>query len=198
MVSPDSPYEGPLRTAKGLLLQCYAIYSLPVVRDRYCDTLFNSHLESDVSEAPEGTKIVYEAIKKAGVTKVKFMGVPSDYYEWSLMKRCNTLLVPSMDHLCKSLVFENTHCTLDDCSDPCNSRYYCVVVQYITKLNTDTLGKYIQSLKTPRLPNKNYTMRLAKPEDSLALTGFDNNGVSPYGMKNNMPIILSQAIRNLK
>ena len=35
-----------------------------------------------------------------------------------------------VEQLCKSIVFENTVASHDNCDDPTNSRYYCVIVQY--------------------------------------------------------------------
>ena len=43
--------------------------------------------------------------------------------------------------MCKSMVMENTACENKDCSDPTNSRYYCVVVQYVAKFNAEKLRK---------------------------------------------------------
>eukprot|EP00123_Amoebidium_parasiticum_P004237 comp15522_c0_seq1/m.12548 comp15522_c0_seq1/g.12548 ORF comp15522_c0_seq1/g.12548 comp15522_c0_seq1/m.12548 type:complete len:234 (-) comp15522_c0_seq1:29-730(-) len=198
MVDLEARQEDVIRQAKGLALTLASIYKSPVVGKLYSEQVWASASEKDLENAPETVRAVVAAVKKKGVKKAKYYVVPSDYYDWTLLKRATILNAPSVDHLCKSLVFENTHSTAKDCSDPYNSRYYCVIVQYITKLNTDVLGKFVQSLKNPRLPNKNYCMRLAKPEVSFELTGHDKNGVSYFGMKVEMPVILSKTIRDLK
>lgn len=97
-----------------------------------------------------------------------------------------TLKAPTIDHLCKSILFENTRYTLLDESsdplDPANSRFYLVVVQYTDKINSQKLNNYVQhELGGGKLGRKKYNFRLA-PEDSAAeLTGFIRNGVSPFG-----------------
>ena len=39
------------------------------------------------------------------------------------------LVAPSINHLCKSVIFENTRCSQDSIEDPLNSKYYCVITQ---------------------------------------------------------------------
>jgi prolyl-tRNA editing enzyme YbaK/EbsC (Cys-tRNA(Pro) deacylase) len=90
-------------------------------------------------------------------------------------------MAPSIQHLCKTVVFENTHCSVNDTSDPYNSRYYCVITQYVASVNTQKLMNYVRSLKDKKISKKYYKFRLAEANDSLRLTGFANNGVSPIG-----------------
>ena len=76
---------------------------------------------------------------------------------------------PSEHHLCKTIVFENTHFSGsggggDDLADSLNSRYYFVVVQYTGKLNTDKLAAFVRELKDNQLPKKRYNFRLANEE----------------------------------
>ncbi|RUP46082.1 YbaK/aminoacyl-tRNA synthetase-associated domain-containing protein [Jimgerdemannia flammicorona] len=108
------------------------------------------------------------------------------------------LLAPSQAHLCKSVVFENTRCTHNEISNPLNSKYYCVIVQYVASINTQKLMNYVRALNNNLISRKNYNMRLTSPENSLALTGFDYGGVSPIGMKQPVPVILSEAIVELQ
>ncbi|KAI8852866.1 YbaK/aminoacyl-tRNA synthetase-associated domain-containing protein [Chytridium lagenaria] len=107
---------------------------------------------------------------------------------------------PSIDHLCKTIIFENTRFAGDpNAFDPRYSKYYAVVVQYTGKLNTQKLMNYIRDLKDKSISKKNYNMRVAPEEASLNLTGYDTGGVSPIGMKETrIPIILCQAILKLQ
>ena len=67
-----------------------------------------------------------------GVYTASFITVQSDYYDLTLEQRA-ALLHGQVPQLCKSIVFENTACDHFDTSDPTNSRYYCVIIQYIGK-----------------------------------------------------------------
>ncbi|RUS25805.1 YbaK/aminoacyl-tRNA synthetase-associated domain-containing protein [Jimgerdemannia flammicorona] len=82
--------------------------------------------------------------------------------------------------------------------NPLNSKYYCVIVQYVASINTQKLMNYVRALNNNLISRKNYNMRLTSPENSLALTGFDYGGVSPIGMKQPVPVILSEAIVELQ
>ena len=53
---------------------------------------------------------------------------------------------PSVDHMCKTICMENTKCTNEDCSDPINSRWYLVVVQYTARLSQQKLEKHLHAL----------------------------------------------------
>jgi hypothetical protein len=57
--------------------------------------------------------------------------VPSDYYDQPLEFRRACLQASSTDHLCKSIIMENTraHPSVQGWEDPNNSKYYVVIVQ---------------------------------------------------------------------
>lgn len=67
-----------------------------------------------------------------GVYTARFLTVPSNYYDLTLEQRAE-LLHGEVPQLCKSIIFENTACDHFDTSDVTNSRYYCVIVQYVGK-----------------------------------------------------------------
>ena len=98
--------------------------------------------------------------------------------------------------MCKSMVMENTVCEHTDCSDPTNSRYYVVVVQYVAKFNSDKLRKAVQELRpeASRLSKRSFNFRLAPEDVSNKLTGFTHNAVTPFGMQTKLPVILASAI----
>jgi len=71
-------------------------------------------------------------------------------------------------------------------------------LRYVSAINTQKLINYVRDLKQRTISKRFYNMRVTNPENSLALTGFDNNGVSPLGMTVSLPIILSEPITLLK
>lgn len=119
-----------------------------------------------------------------------------NYYKKSLKERRAYLNAPSIHNLCKSIILENTKCTRDDCSDPNNSKYYLVIIQYTTRLMSHKVFKFVRSL-TPNASKANYHFNLAKESDSFRLTGSEHNGVCPIGNPVNIPIILSSRILEL-
>ena len=62
----------------------------------------------------------------------KFYRVPKNYYDLSLPERAS-LLGGNATQLCKSIIFENTACSHDRFDDVTDSRYYLVIVQYMSK-----------------------------------------------------------------
>lgn len=131
-----------------------------------------------------------------GFRNFQFKRCPDRYYKVELDQRKEILSAPSVDHLCKSIVMENTRCTNEGCEDPLNSRYYCVVVQYTRKLNGEKVFRFVRNLNTGRgIARKNFNFQLAK--DSASVTGFDYNAVTPVGMKTRMPVIVAEEIMEL-
>ncbi|KAG2171461.1 hypothetical protein INT43_009122 [Umbelopsis isabellina] len=154
--------------------------------------------ESLSADAPERVHHVQKACQATGLAEMcRYFKVEPDYYDWSLERRAYTLRT-SVASLCKSVVFENTRCEHNNFTDPLNSKYYCVITQYIAPINTAKMVDSVRELSNNAISKKKYNFRLTSPENSLALTGFDNNGVSPIGMKENIPIILSKAVTELK
>lgn len=139
-------------------------------------------------------------LRSRGVSQFQFARVPSDYYSWSLESRRDILRAASVSHLCKSIVLKNTQAPSDvtDCSNPLNSLYYVVVVQYEAKLNTEKVRSFVHSLSNGAVPKKRYNMRLAPEQEANALTGFVYNAVTPVGMLTPIPIILSNRIAELE
>ncbi|CUE67946.1 Hypothetical protein, putative [Bodo saltans] len=122
-----------------------------------------------------------------------FKWVASDYYDKPLTWRRDTLQAPSIKHLCKSILLENTHCEFEDCSKRENSRYYLIVFQYVEKFDSDKLMKYIRDLN-PGVGKKKFNFRLADPAVSATLTGFGYNAVAPFGGAVEIPIVLSAGV----
>ena len=120
-----------------------------------------------------------------------FVQVASNYYDRPLPERalCLKCTVPQM---CKSIIFENTAWIEDVKGDRTNAQYYLVVVQYQAKLDTELLVDLVYSLRPPetRLPRKRFHFRLAPEAVSDRLSGFIHNGVTPFGMLHDVPIVI--------
>ncbi|KAL4439895.1 hypothetical protein ABPG75_002896 [Micractinium tetrahymenae] len=134
------------------------------------------------------------------ITRHKFVRAPPEYYDRPLEFRQGIVGAASVHHLCKSIVMVNTRAPphIVDCSDPNNSKYYLIVVQYTARLNAEKLKNFIYSLSGGTVSKRFYNMRLAPEAVSDELTGFEHNGVSPIGIKTRMPIILSHRIAELQ
>uniref|UniRef100_A0A0E0CPE6 YbaK/aminoacyl-tRNA synthetase-associated domain-containing protein n=1 Tax=Oryza meridionalis TaxID=40149 RepID=A0A0E0CPE6_9ORYZ len=134
-----------------------------------------------------------------GVLDFTFRRVPADYYDRPLEERRDLLRADSVDQLCKSIVMVNTQAAADvvDCSNPKNSKYYVVVVQYMARLNADSIKNFIYALNEKQIPKKRFNMRLAPEEESLKLTGFVHNAVTCIGMETDIPVIIDEAITKL-
>lgn len=59
------------------------------------------------------------------------------------------------------------------------------------------LFTYLREVTNKTIPKKNYHFNLAKSSDNDRLTGYLHNGVSPLGMTEKVPIVLSKRILDL-
>ncbi|EAL72987.1 hypothetical protein DDB_G0268796 [Dictyostelium discoideum AX4] len=120
--------------------------------------------------------------------------VPSPYYTWTLDQRASYLDAFSPEYLLKSIILENTECTNTDTSIPTNSRYYCVIIQYTTKIQSHKIFKFIKNMNSNESAKK-FHFTLAQSAESL--TGFEYNAVCPIGTTVKIPIIISKHIMDL-
>ncbi|KAI7896994.1 uncharacterized protein EV154DRAFT_490113 [Mucor mucedo] len=151
------------------------------------------------TECPDSVKQVEQGARDLGILeKCQIIPVESDYYDWELQQRAFRVNAPSKEHMCKSVVLENTRCTHEDISDPLYSRYYCVITQYVKPVNTQKLLNFCRGLKNKEISKKFYNYRLADSEVSFELTGYKSGGVCPVGMKQPIPIILAESITKLE
>ena len=131
-------------------------------------------------------------VKQLGWKSAFFKRTPIDYYDWLLEKRKEFLGAPSEEYLCKCIVMVNANCNHEHFSDAKDSKYYMVIVQYTTKLNTESLNKFLA--KFSGVSNSRVNMRLCSAEKSVFLTGYSHNSVTPIGCKSNLPIIVAEPI----
>lgn len=162
-------------------------------------TLSSSASEASLPNASTTEGRLSAILRAKGAKDFIFKRVPSDYYNWSLEARRDVLDAASVDHLCKSIVLVNTQAATNvtDCSDPNNSKYYVVVVQYSARFNAETVKNFLYTLNNGKIPKKKFNMRLAPEEISAKLTGYVHNGVTCLGMKTDIPVILDEAITKL-
>mmetsp|Transcript_24517 Transcript_24517/g.57916 ORF Transcript_24517/g.57916 Transcript_24517/m.57916 type:complete len:395 (+) Transcript_24517:41-1225(+) len=127
--------------------------------------------------------------------------VPSDYYERTLEERRTILNAPSVESLTKTLVLENSCCTNDDCSDPANPKYFCVIVQYCARFNSEKMMKYARQRCNASgkavVGKQFFKFHLCPPKVSFELTGYDYNAVVPLGMPVDVPVVMSHKIAEL-
>eukprot|EP00842_Homolaphlyctis_polyrhiza_P002786 jgi/Hompol1/3508/HPOL_003281-RA len=157
-------------------------------------------------KAPAGVLKVRDAIKATGlINSSLFIEVEPDYYDWPLEKRAIRLGAPSPSHLCKCVVFENTRWTEStsntavDPYDMRNARYYCVIVQYTDKLNSQKLNDFVWAdLNRKSLARKSFNLRVTGEDVAQRLTGFGKNGVSPFGLEESrIPVICTLNVMRL-
>lgn len=102
----------------------------------------------------------------------------------------------SLQHFCKSLLIENTHCTRGDCSDPRNSRYYIVHLQYVEKFDAALLAKVVREWNEG-LGKKKFSFTFASPELFKELTGYEIGAMAPFCTRVKIPVLLSSSVLSL-
>lgn len=211
MFSPSSPQsEFALRRLHDLAADLASIYNTNkdlaiAYMDKYTQECSTHQAQIGLSQDVLGNECVarvHKTLLSHSIKSWRLIHVESDYYSWPLQKRAFRLNCPSIQHLCKTIIFENTKYrprTGIDELDPRYSQYYCVVVQYTTKLDNTKLNNFVRGLLDPRLPSGHYNLRLTSEEQCLQLTGFLNGGVSPIGLlKSNVPVIVSSEMTLLQ
>jgi prolyl-tRNA editing enzyme YbaK/EbsC (Cys-tRNA(Pro) deacylase) len=160
---------------------------------------FNPH------DIPESTQQVMDGAKHALIAdSCRFVQVESDYYDWSLEKRMERLSAPSIDHLCKTLLFENTKWKplegqpITEVLRPEHPKYVLVVIQYTDKMSTKKLNMYMRQLSGMVQSSKVFNMRIAPEEVAQQLTGFGKNGVSPIGITSDILVLVTEKITRLE
>ncbi|KAJ3402515.1 hypothetical protein HDU80_005022 [Chytriomyces hyalinus] len=180
------------------------VFRLPTIQKSFMDHwTATAEKEAQIGDimrhAPTDVKRVEKGTADLGLRLVaRFYQVESDYYSWSYERRMLRMSAPSINHLCKTLFFENTRFTGNsgDILDPQNSKYYAVIVQYVGKLNSAKLTNFVRALSNGT--KKNFNLRVASEAESDEFTGYKSGGVTPFGMARNVPVIVSKAILDLR
>ncbi|KAJ2238418.1 hypothetical protein H4R99_000080 [Coemansia sp. RSA 1722] len=144
---------------------------------------------------PEPVHRVARALADLDISDVsRIYHVASDYYTWPLYQRALCMSVPSTNHMCKSVVMENKRWR----PEHPGSRFYCVMVQYLHSIDTGAMADYVRAMDGSKVSRRHFNFRLCSPEMSLEMTGYDKNGVSPFGTPVKMPIIVCEGIVGLR
>ena len=124
--------------------------------------------------------------------------VPATYYDWPLEQRAKCLGAKSTQLLCKALLMDNKQ---SDGMDPwTNPKFVLVVLQYDSTLDVRKLANSIRSLKAvkDRKEFSKFDFRVADAADNDRLTGYPFNSVTPFGLLESVPIVLSEAVAQIK
>ena len=148
-------------------------------------------------EIDEQTRRARSAVEDALVYSAVWRWVPNDYYMRPLSGRAKCLGAPSVEFLCKSLLMENKKVVKES---PNNPRFVLVILQYAATLNNKKLTNAIRRLLpvSERLDDSKYDFRIASPEDNDRITGYKHNSVTPFGMKENVRMVLTENVVKLK
>lgn len=91
----------------------------------------------------------------------------SNYYDLTLEQRRDVLKAPHTTYLCKSLIMENT-AFQPEYESEYYQRYYCVVIQYKTAVNSEKFAKemrdYQNANSTQKLGKRSFHFRLVNAE----------------------------------
>jgi prolyl-tRNA editing enzyme YbaK/EbsC (Cys-tRNA(Pro) deacylase) len=141
---------------------------------------------------------------------VKFTWVPEYYYSLTLQERADILGARSTSQLCKSMLMENkafdpnliveggpkSSTMARRNLNPLYSQFYLVILQYNAVISMKKLQSELRALMTinKRFEPSKFDFRVASDQDNDTLTGFMHNAVTPFGIKEKVPIILAQTI----
>ena len=155
--------------------------------------------------AQEVSTIQARLVKEAaasGLTSATFWRVRSDYYEQELAWRRDVLGASSVRQLCKSMIMENTkvsELSLEEATKAGRVKYVCVVLQYAgAKLQKEKLTDAVRRMEGSKaVGKKQYSLRMVSQEVSDSLSGYSHNAVTPLGMAQPVPVLLSDKIKTL-
>eukprot|EP00979_Chaetoceros_neogracilis_P000495 scaffold113_cov202-Chaetoceros_neogracile.AAC.2 len=137
----------------------------------------------------------HKAVIDLKIYSAIFKWVPAEYYNFSLSQRAEILGSHSTFQLCKSMLMENKAFD-DSLSDENYSQFYLVILQYETSINNKKLKSEIRALRpvAKRLDPSKFDFRVANEADNARLTGYSHNAVTPFGLLEDVPIVLSKGI----
>jgi len=139
---------------------------------------------------------------KRGISSAHIWRVRSDYYDQELAWRRDVLGAASTLQLCKSMIMENTKVsdmTLEQATAAGRVKYICVMLQYGgTKLQKEKLTDVVRRMEGSKaVGKKQYSLRMVSQEVSDQLSGYTHNAVTPFGMAQEVPLLLSDKIKAL-
>lgn len=146
------------------------------------------------ASTPAAVVRVRDDVVRRGLRGCALARVPPGYYGLPLASRAALLQCP-VSRLCKMLLFVNGSASAsEDAAAPISrARHIGVVLQYASKLDVGALQSWLAS--RPGAPSD---VRLTLAEDGEALTGFEHNGLSPFGSRRPLcHLVVSKAVARL-
>ena len=148
---------------------------------------------------------------EAGLDSVKVVKAPKNYFDLNLEERVDILGAASTDHLCKTIIMQNTRYGIgvksfpDSADDATYPQNVIVLTQFTARLNANRLVnimKQHQNDKTQasKVTSKGFKFRHAEEEIATGLTGYPHNSITPFFTNegaNHLPIIVSKSIADL-
>ncbi|KAL3935267.1 MAG: hypothetical protein SGBAC_009184 [Bacillariaceae sp.] len=158
-------------------------------------------LEQKRYRCPKGVQVdesmrrAREHVERLQLYSSNWKWVPEKYYDWSLEQRAKILKAKSTHMLCKSLLLENKKVT-EETDKKTNPRFLMVIIQYETTLDVKKLTTSLRKLRpvADRLDESQFDLRVASPEDNDRITGYKFNSVTPFGLKENVMMVMSSEI----
>eukprot|EP00934_Nitzschia_sp_Nitz4_P000216 Nitzschia sp. Nitz4//scaffold152_size53828//36897//37529//NITZ4_006747-RA/size53828-processed-gene-0.73-mRNA-1//1//CDS//3329537217//216//frame0 len=135
-------------------------------------------------------------VESLGLYSANWKWVPEPYYTLTLEQRAQLLGANDTAMLCKSLLLENKKVASDETDLETNPRFLMVVLQYQAELDVKKLATSIRKLRPveKRLDESQFNFQVADASDNDRITGYAFNSVSPFGLKQPIPIYLSADI----
>ena len=119
--------------------------------------------------------------------------VAPNYYALPMRGRAEVLGC-EVTQMCKTMVVENKQWKGHDPFDRFNAKHYLVVVQYAATFNALGLRNALAALSAGALRKSDFNFRVADEATMAALSGFEHNAVTPYGMREaRVPVVLAMA-----
>lgn len=123
-------------------------------------------------EVPAGESDTYRKLHgellRRGIRDFRFVRVPGPYYEKPLAFRAQRVGAASPEHMCKTMVMENTRI---DCpaagSDARVSKFFMVLVQYCATIHAEKLKQWVHSVRPLRVPVPGAASHTALPPFTL-------------------------------
>jgi prolyl-tRNA editing enzyme YbaK/EbsC (Cys-tRNA(Pro) deacylase) len=108
-----------------------------------------------------------------------------------LARRAAALAAPP-DRLCKTLIFENLAAAAPGAAAT-TPRYVALIVQYVARVNLAALERGLAA----RAGSGGAAFKLALAQNGVELSGFPFNGVTPFGSRTPLMLVLPTAIARL-
>lgn len=119
--------------------------------------------------------------------------VAPNYYALPMRGRAEVLGC-EVTQMCKTMLVENKQWKGHDPFDRFNAKHYLVVVQYAATFNALGLRNALAALSAGALRKSDFNFRVADEATMAALSGFEHNAVTPYGMREaRVPVVLAMA-----